>query len=59
MQDQQENPINEKMKEGFDAFIEGIDLDKNPYVFNTTEWRRWNRGWGNARMGQVIQEKQS
>lgn len=44
------------MKEGSDAFVNGETLDDNPYLFNSPNWRRWNRGFGNARMGKALQK---
>ena len=38
------------VREGYDAYWDGVDSDDNPYIFETDEHYAWDEGWSQAQL---------
>lgn len=39
---------------GYEAYLEGDDLDTNPFELESDEWLDWRRGWYAAADGDLL-----
>lgn len=40
--------------QGYEAFLDGQDVDANPFELETDEWLDWRRGWYSASDGDLV-----
>lgn len=38
---------------GYEAFLDGQDIDSNPFEPETDDWEDWRRGWYSASDGDL------